>query len=291
MKETKIKNKIRGAYFTSLVSISMVMLLIGIILTLVLNAKYMSSYVKENLCFSLIIRDDVKEPDIKRYQKILDSYEFIKSTKYIRPEEAAEILQKDLGENFIETLGSNPLSPTINVYLKSDYTEPDSIANIEQLFLAQTEYVSEVSYQQNLVHLINDNVKKISLLIFIFCGALLIISFSLLNNTIRLMIYSKRVIINTMKLIGAKPSFIRRPFIMSGILQGVFGSLVAIGLLSLIFYLINQQIGEVVIFIDKKIIIVIFGIILLCGIVLTCISTFISVQRHLRNTGGNMQIV
>lgn len=291
MKETKIKNKIRGAYFTSLVSISMVMLLIGIILTLVLNAKYMSSYVKENLCFSLIIRDDVKEPDIKRYQKILDSYEFIKSTQYIRPEEAAEILQKDLGENFIETLGSNPLSPTINVYLKSDYTEPDSIANIEQLFLAQTEYVSEVSYQQNLVHLINDNVKKISLLIFIFCGALLIISFSLLNNTIRLMIYSKRVIINTMKLIGAKPSFIRRPFIMSGILQGVFGSLVAIGLLSLIFYLINQQIGEVVIFIDKKIIIVIFGIILLCGIVLTCISTFISVQRHLRNTGGNMQIV
>lgn len=203
-KKSNIKSKIRGAYVTSMISISLVLLLLGIVGLLILNAQVLSQYVKENLCFSLIIKNDVKEPDIKQYQKTLDTYNYIKSTEYITKDEAAASLQDELGEDFLETLGYNPLSPTINVYLNSNYANPDSIKMLETFFLADTSLVSEVSYQQNLVHLINDNVRKISVIFLFFSIALFLISFALLNNTIRLMIYSKRFIINTMKLIGLK---------------------------------------------------------------------------------------
>ena len=165
MKKSNIKNKIRGAYFTSVVSISLVLLLLGIVGLLMLNAKQMSDYVKENLCFSLIINDEVAEPDIKQFQNSLDTHEFIKSTEYITKDDAAQQLQDELGENFIETLGYNPLSPTINVYLNSDYASPDSIAKLENFFLSKSNIVKEVSYQQNLVNLIHDNIKKVSIIL------------------------------------------------------------------------------------------------------------------------------
>ena len=186
MKKSNIKNRIRGAYFTSVVSISLVLLLLGIVGLLMLNAKQMSDYVKENLCFSLIINDDVSEPDIKQFQKSLDTHEFIKSTEYITKDDAAKQLQEELGENFIETLGYNPLSPTINVYLNSDYASPDSIAKLEGFFLSKSNIVNEVSYQQNLVNLIHDNIKKVGIILLALSALFFLISFALLNNTIRL---------------------------------------------------------------------------------------------------------
>jgi len=288
MKENNIKSKIRGAYLISLISISMVLLLLGIVGLLLLNAQVLSKYVKENMCFSLIIKDNVKEPDIKLYQKTLDTYPFIKSTEYITKERAAKSLQEELGEDFIETLGYNPLSPTINVYLYSEYSNPDSIANLEKFFLSATEIVDEVAYQQNLVHLINDNVKKISLILLFFSAALFLISFALLNNTVRLMIYSKRFTINTMKLVGAKNNFIRKPFLTSGALQGFFSSLIAIAILSVIFYLMNQQLGEIVSLMDIKIIVLLYLIIILCGIFLTTISTYFSINKYLKLKSSNL---
>jgi len=288
MKESKIKNKIRGAYFTSLVSISMVLLLLGIVALLILNAQFLSQYVKENLCFSLIIKDNVKEPDIKQYQKTLDTYEFIKSTEYITKEEAAESLQEELGEDFLQTLGYNPLSPTINVYLDSDYANPDSIASLEKFFLSETEIVGEVAYQHNLVQLINENVRKISLILLFFCAALFVISFALLNNTVRLMIYSKRFTINTMKLVGAKSNFIRKPFLISGALQGLYSSLIAITLLSVIFYLTNRQLGEIVSLMDYKIIALLYIIVVLCGVALTTVSTYFSINKYLKLKSTNL---
>ncbi|HOZ30486.1 MAG TPA: permease-like cell division protein FtsX [Bacteroidales bacterium] len=288
MKENKIKNKIRGAYLISLISISMVLLLLGIVGLLILNAQVLSKYVKENMCFSLIIKENVKEPDIKLYQKTLDTYPFIKSTEYITKERAARSLQEELGEDFIETLGYNPLSPTINVYLYSEYSNPDSIAKLEKLFLSESEIVDEVAYQQNLVHLINDNVKKISIILLFFSAALFLISFALLNNTVRLMIYSKRFTINTMKLVGAKNNFIRKPFLTSGALQGLYSSLIAIAILSVIFYLMNQQLGEIVSLMDIKIIILLYLIIILCGILLTTISTYFSINKYLKLKSSNL---
>jgi cell division transport system permease protein len=288
MKENNIKNKIRGAYFTSLVSISMVLLLLGIVGLLILNASVLSRYVKENLCFSLIIKDNVKEPDIKLYQKTLDTYPFIKSTEYITKEEAAKSLQEELGENFVETLGFNPLSPTINVYLNSDYANPDSIASLEKFFLSETEIVGEVAYQVNLVHLINENVRKISIVLLFFCFALFIISFALLNNTIRLMIYSKRFTINTMKLVGAKSNFIRKPFLISGAIQGLYSSLIAIVILSVIFYITNKQLGEIVSLMDYKIIALLYFIVIVSGVALTTVSTYFSINKYLKLKSTNL---
>jgi cell division transport system permease protein len=283
MKEkSNIKNKIRGAYFTSLISIFLVLLLLGIIGLLILNTKVLSEYVKENISFSLMIKNNVKEPDIKQYQKILDTYDFIKSTEYITKEDAAILLKEDLGEDFIETLGYNPLSPTINVYLKSDYANPDSIASIEQFFLEGTNIIDEISYQQNLVHLINNNVKKASVVLLFFCGILFIISFALLNNTVRLMLYSKRFIINTMKLVGAKKNFIRKPFIRSGILQGLIGSLMAIAVLTVIMFFIHREIGEIINFFDYKTMGILFAIVIILGVSLSFISTYFSINKYLK---------
>lgn len=282
MKKSNIKTKIRGAYLTSVVSISLVLLLLGIVGLLVLNARQMSDYVKENLCFSLIINNDVAEPDIKQFQKTLDTHEFIKSTEYITKEDAAKQLQQELGEDFIETLGYNPLSPTINVYLNSDYASPDSIAKLEGFFLSKSGIVNEVSYQQNLVNLINDNIRKVSVILLALSALFFLISFALLNNTIRLQIYSKRFIINTMKLVGAKKNFIRRPFIASGALQGLVSSLIAIALLYAIIYFANAQLGDLIGTIDPWVIALLFIAVAVIGVLLCVFATLLSINKYLR---------
>ena len=288
MKKSNIKNKIRGAYFTSVVSISLVLLLLGIVGLLMLNAKQMSNYVKENLCFSLIINDDAAEPDIKQFQKSLDTHEFIKSTEYITKDEAAKQLQEELGENFIETLGYNPLSPTINVYLTSDYASPDSVAKLESFFLSKSDIVNEVSYQQNLVNLINDNIRKVSIILLALSALFFLISFALLNNTIRLQIYSKRFIINTMKLVGAKKGFIRRPFIASGALQGLVSSIIAIALLYGIIYFANSQLENIMGSIDPWIIALLFAAVAVVGVLLCVFATLLSINKYLRLKTTNL---
>jgi len=287
MKNSKIKNKIRGAYFTSVVSISLVLLLLGIVGLLMLNAKQMSDYVKENLCFSLIINDEVAEPDIKQFQKSLDTHDFIKSTEYITKDDAAQQLQDELGENFVETLGYNPLSPTINVYLNSDYASPDSIAKLESFFLSKS-IVSEVSYQQNLVNLINDNIKKVSIILLVLSALFFLISFALLNNTIRLQIYSKRFVINTMKLVGAKKNFIRRPFIASGALQGLISSIIAISLLYGIIYFANRQLENIMGSIDPMIIALLFVAVAVIGVLLCVFATLLSINKYIRMKTTNL---
>ena len=282
MKKSNIKNKIRGAYFTSVVSISLVLLLLGIVGLLMLNAKQMSDYVKENLCFSLIINDEVAEPDIKQFQKSLDTHEFIKSTEYITKDDAAQQLQDELGENFIETLGYNPLSPTINVYLNSDYASPDSIAKLENFFLSKSNIVKEVSYQQNLVNLIHDNIKKVSIILLALSALFFLISFALLNNTIRLQIYSKRFIINTMKLVGANKGFIRRPFLASGALQGLVSSIIAIALLYGIIYFANSQLENIMGSIDPWIRALLFVAVAVIGVLLCVFATLLSINKYLR---------
>ncbi|MDI9536170.1 MAG: permease-like cell division protein FtsX [Bacteroidota bacterium] len=288
MKEGKIKNKVRGAYLTSLVSISMVLLLLGIVGWMILGASFLSNYVKENICFSLIIKNDVREADIKQYQKTLDAKNFIKATEYITKEDAANSLQEELGEDFISTLGYNPLSATLNVYLTADYAHPDSIAKIENFFLTESDIVEELAYQHNLLGLINDNINKISLVLLVFSAALLVISLALINNTVRLMIFSKRFIINSMRLVGAKRSFIRKPFLISGALQGFFSSLIAIAILSVIFYFVNKHIGEVVSLIDPLIIVSLYAILIIIGMLLTSISTYFSVNKYLKLKTSNL---
>jgi len=275
------KRRLRSSYLTSIISITLVLFMLGVLGLLILNAQRLSEYVKENIGFSIILKENVKEVDVILLQKTLDAAEYVKSTKYITKEQAAKELQEDLGENFIEFLGYNPLLASIEVHLYADYANPDSIKIIEQDF-QQYEQIKEVFYQKSLVSLVNENIRKISFIILIFSGLLFLIAIALINNTIRLSVYSKRFIINTMQLVGATRGFIRRPFLFRSVWQGIVAALLAIGLLNGVLYLAQKEFKEVINFQDIEIIGVLFLGVLFIGIIINWISTFFAVSKYLR---------
>jgi cell division transport system permease protein len=275
-----IRRRLRTSYITSVISISLVLLLMGIVGILILNAHKVSDYVKENIGFSIIIKETAKEADIIRLQKILDTKTYVKSTEYITKEKAAMELQNDLGEDFLKTLGYNPLLPSIDIKLYASYANNDSIAKIKSDF-SKYDLISEVVYQESLVHLINENVRKISAVVLLFSGMLLFIALALINNTIRLSIYSKRFLIHTMQLVGATRSFIRWPFLFRSILQGIYGSLIAIILLLLALYFAQMEIAELVTFNDYRMIGLLLVFEISAGVIISLISTFFAVNKYL----------
>lgn len=275
------KRRLRSSYFTAIISISLVLFLLGLVGLLILNAKRISDYVKENIGFSVILNENIKEVDIKWFQKNLDAKRYTKSTKYITKEEAAEELKEALGEDFVDFLGYNPLLASIDVKLYAQYANPDSIATIEKE-LQNLEQVKEVFYQKNLVHLVNENIRKISFIILLFSILLFVIAFTLINNTIRLSIYAKRFLINTMQLVGATRSFIRKPFLFKGILHGILGGTIAILLLIGIIYIIQKEMKEFLEFIDITMLTLLFLTVIILGIVINGISTYFAVNKYLR---------
>ncbi|UCG27286.1 MAG: cell division protein FtsX [Bacteroidales bacterium] len=281
-KQSRItKRRLRSSYFTSVISISLLLFLLGLLGLLLLNAKRLSDFVKENISISIILKDDIKEVDIRRLQKDLDAANYVKSTEYVSKEEAARRLQEELGEDFINFLGYNPLLASIDVYFYADFANPDSIAEIESRIINFPE-VKEVFYQKSLIHLVNENVRKISFFILIFSALLFVIAMTLINNTIRLSVYARRFIINTMQLVGATHGFIRRPFLMNSIMHGIYGALIASGLLAGLIYLIQREFIEIISFQDVEILGVLFILVLVSGIMITWISTFFAVNKYLR---------
>jgi len=288
MKKDKVaRRRLRSSYITTIVSISLVLFLLGLLGLLVLNAKRLSDYVKENISFAIILKDNTKEVDIFRLQKQLDASQFVKETKYISKENAAEEMQRELGEDFISFLGFNPLLASIDVKLHAKYANPDSIDVIVNDFKQYSE-IKEIYYEKSLVHLINENIKRISLIIAIFSGLLSLIAFTLINNTIRLSIYSKRFIIHTMQLVGATRNFIRRPFLARSMINGMFGALLAIALILGVIYLSQKELNEVITFRDVEILGVLFGSILVLGVVLNFISTYFATNKYLRIKTDNL---
>ncbi|GIV44804.1 MAG: cell division protein FtsX [Bacteroidia bacterium] len=246
-----------------------------------MHAKKLSDYVKENIGFSVILKENVKEVDIVQLQKTLDAANYVKSTEYITKEKAAESLKNDLGEDFISFLGYNPLLASIEVRLKADFANNDSIAWIERDLLSNTK-VKEVIYQKSLISMVNENIKKISLVMLGFSALLLIISIALINNTIRLSIYSKRFLIKSMQLVGATKGFIRRPFVIKGIMQGIYAGIIAVALLVGLLYLAQREIPELLFLQDEQLIAILFGFVILLGVLISWFSTFLAVRKYLR---------
>ncbi|MFP4046353.1 MAG: cell division protein FtsX [Bacteroidota bacterium] len=280
-KEAKItKRRLRSSFLTSVVTISLVLFLLGVLGLLVFNAKILSDYVKENIGFSIILKEGVKEVEIKRLQKVLDASEYVKSTEYVTKKEAAEELKKELGEDFIDFLGYNPLLASIDVHLNARYANPDSLEIIKN-DLKKYDHIKEVFYQKSLVQLVNQNIQKIGLFIIAFSGFLFLVAIALINNTIRLSIYSKRFIINTMQLVGATRGFIRRPFLFRGIMQGVYASIIAMLMLSAVIYFFQQEFDNIITLQDIEVIAPLFGAVLLVGLFISLISTFFAVNKYL----------
>lgn len=288
MKSDRIaRRRLTSSYFTTIVSISLVLFLMGLLGLLVLNAKKLSDYVKENISFSIILKEKTKEVDIMRLQKTLDASRFVKETKYISEDDAATEMQEELGEDFIKFLGYNPLLASIDVKLHAKYANQDSINIIVNEF-QQHQEIKEIYYEKSLVHLINENIKRISIIIIIFSGLLSLIAFTLINNTIRLSVYSKRFLIHTMLLVGATRGFIRRPFLSKSILNGILGSLIGIALISGIIYFAQKELSQVISFADKEIVAILFGTIILLGIILNLISTLFATNKYLRIKTDNL---
>jgi cell division transport system permease protein len=280
--EQKYYNRrIRTSYFSTVVSITLVLFMMGLLGLIILHAKKLSDYAKENIGFSIMIKEGVKEPEIIAFQKKLDAEEFVKSTEYIPKEKAAIVLKKELGEDFIGFLGYNPLLPTIDLRLKADFANMENVTKIERKLLSAPE-VKEVFYQKSLVELVNQNIERISMVILGFSLVLLIISIALINNTIRLSVYSKRFVIRTMQLVGATKSFIRRPFVRNGIVNGLISAIVATGLLIGVMYLVFQEVPELIHLVDPILYLVLTAILFILGILISWMSTWLAVRKYLR---------
>ena len=282
-KESKLyKRRVRGSYLTSIISISLVLLLIGIVGLLLVNGRNISNQVRENIGFNVILKENVKEADVYQLQKILDAKNYVRSTEYITREEAALETEQMLGEDFIRFLGYNPLPPSIRVRLVAPYANPDSVMMIEQ-DLIQYETIEEVYYRKSLLYAINENIKQISIIILAFSALLTLISVTLINNTIRLSIYSKRFIINTMQLVGATRGFIRKPFLFRSAASGFTGSLIALGIMAGLIYLMQEEFEGVISFRDYDLLAMVAMVVIIVGIVINWISTFFAVNKYLRS--------
>lgn len=279
--EAIVGRRLKTSYFSTVVSITLVLFVFGLLGMVMLHARKLSDHVKENLGFSIILHDNAKPAEVSHLQKTLDVMPAVKSTEYISSDKAAEDLQEELGEDFIEFLGYNPLFPSIDVRLNASYANPDSLTLFEAEVI-KNRIVREVHYQKDLVSLVNDNVKKIGIGLLVFSVLLLAIAFALINNTIRLSVFSKRFLIKSMQLVGATQAFIRKPFVIQGVIQGLIGATLAIFLLLGVLYAGQRQIPELVSFQDTNMLLSLFVLVIFLGIIISWISTHLAVKKYLR---------
>ncbi len=272
--------RIRSSYITSIISISLVLLLLGLVGLLLINGSNIKRQVMESIGFNVILKENVKEADIYQLQKILDAREYILSTEYITKEEAALETEQMLGEDFISFLGYNPLPPSIRVRLHQPWANPDSVMMIEQ-DLVKYNSIEEVYYKKSLLYAVYENIRQITMIILGFSVLLTLISVTLINNTIRLSVYSKRFIINTMQLIGATRRIIRRPFLLRGAASGFTGSLIALVILFGLIYLLQDEFEGVISFKDYDLLAILALGVIAVGVVINWISTFFAVNKYL----------
>ncbi|MEE1961302.1 permease-like cell division protein FtsX [Allomuricauda taeanensis] len=274
------RRKLISSYFSVVLSIGLVLFLLGALGLLVLNTKKLGDHFKEQITISVFLKDSAKPVEIDQLQKSLALAEYTKSAEYISKEDAAEQYSEDIGENFVEFLGYNPLKNSIDVHLKADFVSPEQITEIAE-GIAEKTYVDEVSYDKPLIELLNDNARKIGLWILVASAIFTVIAVLLINSSIRLSIYSKRFIIKTMQMVGATKKFIRRPFIWTNIKLGMVGALVALVALGILLYYINKNFPELNLFDDYPMLILLFVGVFGLGVVISWASTHFATQRFL----------
>jgi len=280
-KPKKLKRRLYRSWMSSAVSISLVLFMLGALLLVLVNAQRLSDYVREKIGFTLVLQEDVKEVDIIRLQKGLTATNFVKSTQYIDRKTAARRLTEDLGEDFTGFLGYNPLYASVDVKLYAPYTKNDSLLVIEKKLLEYPQ-VKEVFYHKNLVALINENVQKISLVLLVISGLLGSVFLSLINNTLRISIYSKRFTINTMQLVGATRSFVRKPFLLRALTLGILGALIANTLLFLSIFSFKQEFAWIINPAGWRMLGTVLILVTALGMAISYFSTYIAVNKFLK---------
>lgn len=277
-------------FITSSISTTLVLLLLGLVVFFVLAAHNLSIYVRENINFSVLISDDMKESEILKLQKKLNQEDFVKETEYISKKQALKEQTEAMGTDPEEFLGYNPFTASIEIKLHSDYANSDSIAKIEKMIKKNTN-IQEVLYQRDLIDAVNENIRNISLILLVLAVVLTFISFALINNTIRLAIYSKRFLIHTMKLVGASWGFIRRPFLRRNIWSGVLAALMANAILMGTAYWLVSYEPELIRVITPEVMLLVAASVFVFGIVITFLCAYLSINKYLRMKASTLYYV
>ena len=268
-------------FITSSISTTLVLLLLGMVVFFVLSANNLSTYVRENIGISVLVSDDMKEPEALKFQKSLNEKSYVKESVYISKEQALKEQTEAMGTDPAEFLGYNPFTASIEIKLNAQYANSDSIAWIEKEILTNKK-VMEVSYPQNLIDSVNRNIQKVSIFLLGLAALLTLISFALINNTIRLAIYSKRFLIHTMKLVGASWSFIRRPFLVRNVWIGVLAGIMADAVLLGMAYMLVKYEPQLIEIITPNALLIVMASVFVFGLAITFLCAYISINKYLR---------
>ncbi len=282
-----IYRRLIQSYLSSVISISLVLLLAGLTGLIAVNTKSVSDYFRENIKLSILFDESASEKQAQIVHGIVKTKEYLKKSDYISKEQGTKEMEEILGSDFLEVFESNPVPISIDIFLKASYLENDSLAKISKE-LSQLPLVREVVYQESLVKTINDNMEKAGFVVIVFIGLLLFISFVLINNTVRINLYSKRFSIHTMKLVGAKRSFIRKPLLTKALAQGLVSGTISVALLSGVVYLIWRDLPELFKILDINMIIIVFSSVVVLGILLCVISTYLIVNKLVSMSGDDI---
>jgi len=274
------KRRLISSYFSVVISISLVLFLLGLLGLLVLNSKKVADYFKEQIAITVFLKDTAKEVEITQLKQSLALAEYTKSAEFVSKEDAAKDHQETLGENFIEYLGENPLQNSIDVYILADYVTPAKMEEITNE-LKGKDFVDDVIYDKPLIAQLTENVQRISFWVLVISGIFTFIAVLLINSSIRLSIYAKRFTIKTMQMVGATKKFIRQPFVWKSVRLGIIGAIVAMIGMGVVLYYLNESFPQLQLLGDPVLLTILFIFILLMGIVITWVSTFIATQRFL----------
>ena len=277
-------------FIISSISTMLVLLLLGIVLFFVLSANSLSTYVRENISFSVLLSDEMSRSQALDFQKELNKNSFVKETKYISKEDALKEQTKAMGTDPAEFLGYNPFTSSIEINLNADYANSDSLKWIEKS-IKMNKKVLEIDYPDDLLELVNDNIRKISLVLLGLTGLLTLISFALLNDTIRLTVYSKRFIINTMKLVGAKWSFIRKPILLKHVWIGITAAILADAILcGMVYFLIGYE-PDIVEIITTLNVVIVMASVFVFGVLITSVCAYFSINKYLKMSANNLYYI
>lgn len=268
----------------------MVLVLLGITILVLFMGKGFSTFVKENMSFSIMLNEDVTDAEINTIRKNLDTQPFVKSSRFISKEEAKAQIVKELGEDPEELLGYNPAQDCIEIFLHSAYANSDSIALISKKIRQETN-VSDLLYRQEAIDFINTNLSKVTTILLVLAAVLLFISFTLIRNTIRLSIYSKRFLIHTMKLVGATGAFIRKPFIVNNVFTGILAGLMANGVIFSLLTYFGKQYAQLNAILSYKDLVIIFAVVIVLGVLISTISAAFAVNRYLKMKADNLYYI
>jgi len=286
-KNKSLNRKLISSSASVVISLSLVLFVVGLLSLVLINAQNLSNYIKENIGFSIMLKENAKQVEVMSFNKTIDAMPFTKETTFISKESATTELENELGEDFVSFLGFNPILSSIDVKLHPEYANNDSLRVITNK-LNQNNIVYEVYYQENLIDKINNNVQKLSFVLLTFCIILFIIAFALINNTIRLSVYSKRFIIRTMRLVGAKNSFIQKPFLVDGLYQGMYSSIFAIFMLIGSIKLVQAETANILNINDLQVIGIVFVLIFISGLLLSSLSTYFAVKKFINVSEGEL---